>query len=209
MKKWFNKVTDFIKNPEVKKQVIKDNNNDLKTDQPINSARRDFSEKESQIDSTNDQRKMTSSSVKSSHHLRFKKELNSDRFTRLYEVMQQYIITRSNSLNTTQISQVSNENQPATTTTIDQKMASSLNNQIATAENHKNIDFNYYFKELTTLPSVLFEERINLNQRIDITSNEMTDLLINSKSLVNEKVKAVFCIALIGFHHKKGTIVIH
>ena len=66
------------------------------------------------------------------------------------------------------------------------------------------IDFEYYLKQNANTITSLYYERVQAGKKIDICSDEMLEI-INKATTPADNNANLFCIALVGFHHKRGS----
>ena len=76
-------------------------------------------------------------------------------------------------------------------------------------EAYEQTDFTLFFKERPTSISSIFYEKVKNCEKIDIGSQEIFDLITSSQDAtgVPKENKPLLMISVIGFHHKKGTVV--
>jgi len=67
-------------------------------------------------------------------------------------------------------------------------------------------DFSLFFKERPTSISSIFYEKVKNQEKIDIGSQEIFDLITSSQEASSKENKPLLMISVIGFHHKKGTV---
>lgn len=74
-------------------------------------------------------------------------------------------------------------------------------------EAYDKTDFSLFFKERPTSISSIFYDKVKNSEKIDIGSQEIFDLITSSQDATTGGNEPLLMISVIGFHHKKGTVV--
>lgn len=74
-------------------------------------------------------------------------------------------------------------------------------------EDYENTQFTLYTKKHQRSISSIFYDKVKNSEKIDIGSQEVFDLITSSQESVIGENKPLLLISIIGFHHKKGTVV--
>lgn len=79
----------------------------------------------------------------------------------------------------------------------------------ASKRNYESLDFNYYFKESYYPLSPLIRDFIKRQGSTDFSSKAFQELLgeLMDTKKTKRETSVLFCIAVVGFHHKKGPTV--
>ena len=74
-------------------------------------------------------------------------------------------------------------------------------------EPNEKTQMSLFSKERPTSISSIFYEKVKNSEKIDIGSQEIFELITSSQEPVTKENKPLVLISVIGFHHKKGTVV--
>lgn len=76
------------------------------------------------------------------------------------------------------------------------------------AQTDPTIDFDYYMKQNTPTITSVFHDRLQSSKKLDICSTEMAEVIKQCTNTMDDNAP-LFCIALVGFHHKRGSEVLN